>query len=240
MEKLSRGISERMRRNSGSGALSVDIDLDINDLEYFLLHLSKYTDDADIASLSKEHFTGLSARFRAHDNGSELCLDELNEVITMLSAFLGSAPGLPSNLVAQVHSYVGLIREKQQRHTCAIRSLLKALWIQTSTAGTPLLEIAITENRLGLAYGMSGNYPQAISLLEKAIDCYVKMGVKVDHPCMINAQAVLSDFRSRHLQLTLPMGTKRMNRTRRLTHIDDVINEDREYFSERFSLSERF
>lgn len=231
-----------MRRNSSSSILSVDLDLDINDLEYFLLHLSKYTDDADIASLSKEHFAGLAARFRSHDNSnsSELCLDELNEVITMLSAFLGSAPGLSSNLVAQVHSYVGLIREKQQRHTCAIRSLLKALWLQTSTAGTPLLAIAITENRLGLAYGMSGNYPQAISLLEKAIDCYVKTGVKADHPCMINAQAVLSDFRSRHLQLTLHMGTKRMHRTRRLTRIDDVINEDREYFSERFSLSERF
>lgn len=228
MEKFSRSLSERIRRNSFTG---VSVELDFSELEQFILHLSTITEDSEIIRTTYAHFRGLSARYNSQspDIDDALIADELHDVVNMLGAILSSAPGLPSKMVAQVHSFVGLIRAKQKRYVCATQSFLKALWLQTASEETQDLEIAITENRLGLAYGLSGNLPQAISLLEKSLEDYDKAGMKMEHPCTTAAQSALSAFRTLHLNQNLYTTGTRFGKPRRLSH----IQEDRELQSER-------
>lgn len=206
--------------------------MDYDELEHFLLHLSSYSEDPEIAAVACENFAGLASR--CHRLGRDIgSADELNQVVNMLSAILSSAQGLPSKAVARVHSFVGMIRAKQNKYDCAIRSFLKALWLQTSKMDTPALDIAMTENRLGLAYGNSGNLPQAISLLEKSLEDYEKAKMKVEHFCVVEAQSALADFRSRHLQKIFQHKPNRYGKSygkvRRLSH----IQEEREFHSER-------
>jgi tetratricopeptide (TPR) repeat protein len=122
---------------------------------------------------------------------------------------------------------VGLLRARQKRYDCAIQSYLKALWVQTSSVDArDSLNIAITENRLGLAYGKCGDLLQAISLLEKTLEHYDKAKMKADHHCVVEAQTALLDFRSRHLQQSLSLAKHTpLLSMRRLGH----IHEEREY-----------
>ncbi|CAB9512681.1 expressed unknown protein [Seminavis robusta] len=220
MEVLSRSLSERIRRNSFSG---VTVKLVFQELENFLMFLvAEYTQDAEIAAVARENFSGLATRTHTDD--------ELNEIVEMFGAILnGSDQELPPKAVAQIHSYVGLLRVQQRRYACSIQSYLKALWLQTSSTRDPL-NIAITENRLGLSYGMSGNLPQAISLLEKSLEHYETAGLKPDHYVVDDAQAALSEFRSRYLQETLQKNKNSFRSSctqalgaRRLSHIQEEL-----------------
>lgn len=234
MQKLSRGLSDRMRRNSFTGVSS---DLNYDELEQLLLQVASHAEDRDIAAAVRESFAGLAARCHARGTGIGKA-DELNEVVNMFGAILTSARGLPPRYVGQVHSFVGMIRAKQKRFDCAIRSFLKALWLQTSTTDTPVLDTAITQHRLGMAYGDSKNFAQAISLLEKSLQDYERAKMKAEHSCILAAQSALLDFRSQYMQQKLQNQKKYGKYTtslRRLGH----IQEEREYHSERGYQSER-
>ena len=225
---ISRSLSGRTRRSSNTG---VTVELDFADLEQFLKQLCSVTEDEDIKKTVQDRFSGLAARCTQLQTGSnevQAVSNELNEVVTILGAILSSAPDLPSKTVAQVHSFVGMIRARQKRPACAIQSFMKALWLQKSSGETQDLDIALTENQLGLAYGMSDDLAQAISLLEKALEDYEKAGMKPEHPCVAAAQSELSEFRTQHLDKLLH-STERPGKARRLSHIE----EEHEHQSER-------
>jgi hypothetical protein len=99
-----------MRGYSKTSAFSVGLDPD--QLERLLCQtLLQRTKDAEHVVLIFE-FEGLGDR--CHSQGLEGCQDELNNAATMLAISLSSAsPALPSRLVFEVHSAIGLIREAQ-------------------------------------------------------------------------------------------------------------------------------
>jgi tetratricopeptide (TPR) repeat protein len=148
------------------------VGLDPDHLERLLCQsLLQRTRDVKLVALLSG-FKGLGAR--CHSKGLQRCIDELNNAATMLTMSLSSAfsRDLPTHLVLEVHSAIGLIRETQGQHASAIQSYLKAFWVAKATANIPQQEVGRVLHRLGIAYGFSGKYQTGRSLLEKAIDIY--------------------------------------------------------------------
>jgi tetratricopeptide (TPR) repeat protein len=159
-------------RNRTSTPFSVGLDPD--HLEQLLCQsLLQRTRDAELVALLSD-FKGLGAR--CHSKGLQCCIDELNNAATMLTMSLSSAfsRDLPAQLVLEVHSAIGLIREAQGQHASAIQSYLRAFWVAKATTNIPQQEVGRVLHRLGIAYGLSGKYQTGRSLLEKAIDIYAK------------------------------------------------------------------
>jgi tetratricopeptide (TPR) repeat protein len=150
------------------------VGLDPDHLEWLLCQsLVQRTRDAELVALLSD-FKGLGAR--CHLKGLQHCQNELNNAATMLTMSLSSAfsRDLPPQLVLEVHSAIGLIREAQGQHASAIQSYLKAFWVAKATTNIPQQEVGRVLHRLGIAYGLSGKYKTGRSLLEKAIDIYGK------------------------------------------------------------------
>jgi tetratricopeptide (TPR) repeat protein len=148
--------------------------LDPDRLERLLCQtLLRHTKDAELVALISE-FEGLGAR--CHSQGLERCQNDLNNAATMLAISLSSAFSrqLPAQLVLEVHSAIGLIREAQGQHASAIQSHLRAFWVASATTNIPQEELGRVLHRLGKAYGLSGKYQTGRSLLEKAIEIYEK------------------------------------------------------------------
>ena len=199
------------------------MELDFAELESFLVQLSLSTDDEDIRATIQDRFAGLAGRciqWQAGNNEAQDVLNELNEVVTILQAVVTATPDLPPKTVAQVHSFVGMIRARQSRPALAIQSFLKVLWLQKSGEETQDVDIALTEHRLGLAYAMSDDLAQAISILEKSLEDYDKAGMKPEHQCVAAAQSELTRFRTQHMNNMLHSNEK-PGKARRLSHIQE-------------------
>jgi tetratricopeptide (TPR) repeat protein len=127
--------------------------------------------DAELVALISE-FEGLGAR--CHSQGLESCQDELNNASTVLAICLDALPALPSQLVLQVHSTIGLICETQGQYSSAIQSYLRAFWVVSATSNIPQEQLGCVLHRLGKAYGLSGNYQMGRCLIEQATKMYKK------------------------------------------------------------------
>jgi tetratricopeptide (TPR) repeat protein len=85
--------------------------------------------------------------------------------------------------VAEIHSFIGLIKEVHGNYDLACQSYVKALWI-ASQATAPQNnkftkdQLAVILCRLGNAYGRSGNYEQMQYLLDKAVEINDKKVVR--------------------------------------------------------------
>ncbi len=96
------------------------VGLDPDRLERLLCQtLLRHTKDVKLVALISE-FEGLGAR--CHSQGREHCQHDLNNAATMLAISLSSAFSiyLPAQLVLEVHSTIGLIREAHGQHASAI------------------------------------------------------------------------------------------------------------------------
>jgi hypothetical protein len=135
----------------------------------------------------------------------QLCSNtNLGEIALSLKTVVEMTPNLPANVTAQVHSFIGMLIRKQGNLKGAIDSFLKALWIQTSLCSneqvdTPYdgaLDIALTRHRLGVAYGKSGKFAEACTLLEQALTDYQTSQGDSDKNkrLMVLAQAELDKF----------------------------------------------
>mmetsp|Transcript_1675 Transcript_1675/g.2274 ORF Transcript_1675/g.2274 Transcript_1675/m.2274 type:complete len:229 (-) Transcript_1675:147-833(-) len=125
------------------------------------------------------------------------------EVTDAVLNALGEAvqhPGLPVQVVACVHTYIGLLRQSQGEYLCAVQSLMKALWLETSSfhpeGGA---QIGLTLHRLAVAYRKNGNNKQAISLLDKAMQIYTGCGFANDHQFFSHALEE-KQFAKEHLE----------------------------------------
>jgi tetratricopeptide (TPR) repeat protein len=166
------------------------VGLDPDHLERLLCQsLVQLTRDAELVALLSD-FKGLGAR--CHLKGLQGCQDELNNAATMLTMSLSNtfSRDLPAQLVLEVHSAIGLIREAHGQHASAIQSYLKAFWVAKATTNIPQQEVGRVLHRLGIAYGLNGKHQTGRSLLEKAIDIYGKANLDKE-PCTEQAAEAL-------------------------------------------------
>lgn len=123
-------------------------------------------------------------------------MGELEQIASVLETFLYTTSDLPAGVVAYVHTYLGLIRQQQERFGIAIESLIKALWIRRS-AGQSFELIAVASHRLGVAYSLAENYTNAKAALKQAIEYYARTGLSEDHEFVVLAKNQLFDIKTR-------------------------------------------
>lgn len=172
-----------LRKRSTTGLSS---HLNPDQLEPLLIALCAFSDDADVVAMASE-FDGLAAHYREH--GAENCRAELANAVALLSASLNTSD-LPTLLVYEIHSMIGLIRESQSGPSYAIQPYLKAFWIASAKQDIPREQLAVTLHRLGRAYYLSGNCVQGKILLSKAIQIYEERNMYRE-PCMAEAKDML-------------------------------------------------
>jgi len=119
------------RKKSFSG---LSVEMDLKELEIFLtVTIPKYCtkNQSLLITRSKMYGKGLAERYISQDFTADE--DELNEIVLILTIFLDKSPrSLPSDIVKQVHSFIGFIKGMQQSYDEAIQSFLKVLWMETA------------------------------------------------------------------------------------------------------------
>jgi len=119
------------RKKSFSG---LSVEMDLKELEIFLtVTIPKYCtkNQSLLITRSKMYGKGLAERYISQDFTADE--DELNEIVLILTIFLDKSPrSLPSDVVKQVHSFIGFIKGMQQSYDEAIQSFLKVLWMETA------------------------------------------------------------------------------------------------------------
>lgn len=147
----------------------------------------------------------------------------LNEIALALETVIQTTPSLPAHVTAETHSKIGLLRQKQGNSTGAIQSFLKALWIQSSLPSADTTErkdllwkIAMTKHRLGLAFGRSGNFKDAVRLLENALHDYQELlsndsprGDRYNRKLMEQAETALHNTRDAQTFQTVLASSKK-------------------------------
>ena len=177
-------------RRTASSDLSAG--LNVKELrEYLVSVVPKYSNDLDLIKMTKV-YSEIASRDCAEISKFKYALEQ---IMIILTSFLASSPSLPSVIVAEVHNYIGLIYEQQERRCCAINAFSKALWIQAADKESLPIRIALTEHRLGMAYGRRGNYSEATALLGKALAGYEKADVQKGCSNVTQAREELEKFR---------------------------------------------
>lgn len=124
----------------------------------------------------------------------KLSVGGLDQIASVLETFLSSTEDLPAPIVAYVHTYLGLIRERQRRYDEAIDSLVKALWIRKS-ANESDINIAVASHRLGISYSHAGDYRNASAALRRALQYYARGNLANNHRFVLSAANRLEAFR---------------------------------------------
>lgn len=148
---------------------------------------------------------------------------KLNELALCLQSVIAATTDLPADITAEAHSWIGLLRQKQGAYEDAIKSYMKVLWLQScsleqeqqpqqnkkpkhkllptskANSSTQEVKIALTEHRLGLAYGKSGRFSDAVQVLQDVLSKYEKAHVSPDQDVYKCAKAALADFREAQL-----------------------------------------
>jgi tetratricopeptide (TPR) repeat protein len=117
-----------------------------------------------------------------------------------------AAKDVPNDLVADIHSCIGLMQEKLGNISRAIRSLMNALWIQqkqSSLTDANQVAVALTEHRLGRLYAQTGDFDNAVALMEKAYNSYQQSKMKSDHAVFLQAEESLRAFQMKKLEKDL-------------------------------------
>jgi hypothetical protein len=121
------------------------------------------------------HYAGLASRCQSSDWG--VCKADLSCAAEWLSTVLDApfSQELSPSEVAEIHSFIGLIKEVHGNYDVACQSYVKALWIASHTQATapqnfPKDQVAVILCRLGNAYGRNGNHEQMQYLHDKAAE----------------------------------------------------------------------
>jgi hypothetical protein len=212
-----------LRKRSSTGLSS---NLNPEQLEPLLQALCEFSEDADVVAMASD-FSGLAAHYR--ERGAESYQAELSNAIALLSASL-STVNLPTLVVYDIHSMIGLIRESQAGPSSAIHSYLKAFWIASATENFPQEQLALTLHRLGRAYLLSGNSQQGKSLVTRAIQIYEEYNLYRE-PCMAEAKEMMQEC-EQTIKASKLMGSSLRGGFRRLS----LIKEEQETSERRSSL----
>jgi tetratricopeptide (TPR) repeat protein len=155
------------------------VGLKLEDLEDMLCHTIP-----KLAGETKQglHYAGLASRHQSSTNDwSGACKAELSCAAEWLSTVLDGpfSQQLSPSEVAEIHSFIGLIKEVHGNYDIACQSYVKALWIASQSQATCTApknndfskdQLAVILCRLGNAYGRTGDYEQKHYLLDKAAD----------------------------------------------------------------------
>jgi tetratricopeptide (TPR) repeat protein len=213
-----------MEKIYSNRTITVCFELDLDHLNLILYEaIALFSSDEELIEMARLKSRHLSAIYQKKEKLTE---DDLDQICTILETFLSSTSVLPAPVVAHVHTYIGLIRQHQERYDCAIDSLLKALWVRTS-AQEPADHIAVASHRLGLAYGLASNVGQASSLLQKALQHYQEAHVPRDHGFVLSAKQNFEKYEARKVLLKLLVQSKTLMNTKQLSqnHIDVDVSQ---------------
>lgn len=192
------------------------------DIEHLVVVLAEaipeFCKDCDLVKMAKIKARHLAMKYKDHrHDGPAISADDLEDVAMILEDFLGSTESIPPSLVAYVHTYIGLVRQYEERYSSAIVSLLKALWIRKSSHEESD-RLAVSCHRLGLVYGLAGDFEQAVNLLQRAIEYYQEAKIAEDHHFVLGAKKSIKLFQeqkssSQELKLsasTLPIPSHKL------------------------------
>lgn len=180
------------------------------DMEHLVVILAEaipeFCKNQDIVHMARSKARHLATKYRHDDDnhhhnhnkhhhreGQCFADEDLEDVAMILEDFLGSTESLPPSLVAYVHTYIGLLRQYEERYSSAIVSLLKALWIRKSSH-EEADQLAVSCHRLGLVYGLASDFDQATNLLQRALDYYHEANISNDHEFVVGARKSLEHF----------------------------------------------
>jgi tetratricopeptide (TPR) repeat protein len=182
------------------------------DMEHLVVILAEaipeFCKDHDLVHMARSKARQLTMKYRRdnddddryynhhnqHHHDSRCYAEEdIEDVAMILEDFLGSTPSLPPCLVAYVHTYIGLVRQYEQRYSSAIVSLLKALWIRKSSH-EEADQLAVSCHRLGLVHGLAGDFDQATNLLQRALDYYREAHIANEHEFVVGARRSLDVY----------------------------------------------
>jgi Tetratricopeptide repeat len=102
---------------------------------------------------------------------SNMLQEELHDMEVGLLSLLKSNPTLPSKVVGQMHTFLGMVYMEMDNSTKAVESFMRAIWFIGRNPENQLA-IAQANHRLGLAYGRKKEYQQAMNMLDRAIAGY--------------------------------------------------------------------
>lgn len=143
----------------------LNTELDIVALENLLCHtIPEATGDR----FSCFQFRGLSMRH----NESELA-----QAADWLLSFLDdkSSQNLSPHVLSDVHSFIGLIRERNGEYESSHAAYVSAAWIAQRTEKE---QLAVSLYRLGTLYGKKGCPQQMVATMKKACAVYNKDGAR--------------------------------------------------------------
>ncbi len=168
------------------------------DIEHIVVVLAEaipeFCKDNDLVQMAMMKARYLALKYRdQHDKRLVIAEEDLEDVAMILEDFLGSTESIPPSLVAYVHTYIGLLRQYEERYSSAIVSLLKALWIRKSSH-EEADRLAVSCHRLGLVYGLDKNFEQATKLLKRAIEYYHEANIADDHQFVMGAKSSIELF----------------------------------------------
>jgi tetratricopeptide (TPR) repeat protein len=167
------------------------------DLDHLLLVLAEaipqFSTDTELVQMARTKARYLAETFPDAKQGTALSDDDLEDVAMILEDFLSSTKNMPPDMVAYVHTYIGLVRQYQERYSSAVVSLLKALWIRKASH-EEADRLAVSCHRLGLVYGLAGDFEQATTLLERAIQYYDEAHIAKGHHFVTGARKALESF----------------------------------------------
>lgn len=130
--------------------------LDWNDLELLATWLIPQT----VADTSGLVFRGLASRADR---------TELGCMCSWLVHLVATSVDLPTDVLAEVHFFIGLIREEFQEYPAATQSFLNCLFLQSQQKEDPE-KVAKTLYRLGNSYGRQGLLDEKKSSWKRAFE----------------------------------------------------------------------
>jgi hypothetical protein len=121
----------------------------------------------------------------------------MQEIIVLLKSSLDTICASASciNLVATIHTTIGLLYQAQREMKQAIHSFTIALWAQTRIArrddSCNQVDIALSVHRIALCHSSLRHHDDAISLLNKSLKLYTHAGLKKRHHLIVQARKEL-------------------------------------------------
>lgn len=195
---IQRGLLSTIRSRSGRNSFSMlSVNLNLGHLGRFLRQtIGTFSVDADLTRTASVHCEALMERLTREDERIDACHAEIENCVSILSAFLDSSgemqPQLPSTVVYEAHSLIGCMQEILQQHKLASLSFLKALWVASATPEVSTGMLAITLHRLGRAHAAMRMYAEAQKILQKSVAEYAAANVHRNHAVAVDAGELLS------------------------------------------------
>ena len=208
---MSMSFSNLSASNTSSGSFASRVrsrsnptDLCIDSLQVFISEtLVELVEDQEVLDMLQIGVQEYIASVAKNDKGSASALNDIELGILFV---LEDNHTLPSSTVADLHSYLGLIFQNRDDNSSAKESFLRALWLRTHTLRASaaqdddavrndlLIDIALTEHRLGVAVGRNGQYLKAIGQIKRAIQSYEHATVGISEGCYCSAREDLHEF----------------------------------------------